>query len=105
MRARRESACGATRKAKDWNASRCRTSIGSAARELPQSIMTMMAGLIWLRVGEGASGGEIRLLRNLGAGNWADATKDAKLDAVKLSQADRRLRRRMSAEPVAWICW
>jgi len=36
-------------------------------------------------VGEGASGGEIRLLRNLGAGNWADATKDAKLDALKLS--------------------
>ena len=37
-------------------------------------------------VGEGASGGEIRLLRNLGAGNWVDATKDAKLDAVKLNK-------------------
>ncbi len=37
-------------------------------------------------VGEGSNGGEIRLLRNLGAGNWADATKDAKLDAVKLNR-------------------
>jgi Tfp pilus assembly protein PilF len=37
-------------------------------------------------VGEGANGGEVRLLRNLGAGNWADATKDAKLDAVKLNK-------------------
>lgn len=36
--------------------------------------------------GEGANGGEIRLLRNLGAGNWADATKDAGLDLVKLSR-------------------
>jgi len=37
-------------------------------------------------VGEGTNGGEIRLLRNLGAGNWVDATKDAKLDAVKLNK-------------------
>src|SRR6266568_4809061 len=37
-------------------------------------------------VGEGANGGEVRLLRNLGAGNWVDATKDAKLDAVKLNK-------------------
>jgi tetratricopeptide (TPR) repeat protein len=37
-------------------------------------------------VGEGANGGEVRLLRNLGAGNWADVTKDAKLDAVRLSK-------------------
>ena len=37
-------------------------------------------------VGEGANGGEIRLLRNLGAGNWADATKDAGLGSVKLSR-------------------
>jgi tetratricopeptide (TPR) repeat protein len=37
-------------------------------------------------VGEGANGGEIRLLRNVGAGNWADVTKDAALDAVKLSK-------------------
>jgi len=40
----------------------------------------------FVAVGEGANGGEIRLLRNLGAGNWADATKDTKLDAVKLSK-------------------
>ena len=37
-------------------------------------------------VGEGANGGEVRLLRNLGAGNWTDATKDTKLDAVKLNK-------------------
>src|SRR6266853_3377116 len=37
-------------------------------------------------VGEGANGGEIRLLRNLGAGNWTDATKDTKLDSVKLTR-------------------
>jgi tetratricopeptide (TPR) repeat protein len=37
-------------------------------------------------VGEGANGGEIRLLRNLGGGNWADARKDAKLDSVNLSR-------------------
>ena len=28
-------------------------------------------------LGEGANGGEIRLLRNLGAGHWADVTKEA----------------------------
>jgi Flp pilus assembly protein TadD len=37
-------------------------------------------------VGEGANGGEMRLLRNLGAGNWADATKEAKLDGLKLNK-------------------
>ena len=37
-------------------------------------------------VGEGANGGEIRLMRNLGAGNFADATKDAKLETVKLTK-------------------
>ena len=37
-------------------------------------------------VGEGANGGEIRLLRNLGGGNWTDATKDAALDSLKLSK-------------------
>src|SRR6266481_1546304 len=37
-------------------------------------------------VGEGANGGEIRLLRNLGSGNWTDATKDTKLDSVKLTK-------------------
>jgi tetratricopeptide (TPR) repeat protein len=37
-------------------------------------------------VGEGANGGEVRLLRNLGAGRFADTTKDAKLDSVKLNQ-------------------
>ena len=37
-------------------------------------------------VGESSSGGEIRLLRNLGAKGWADVTKEVHLDAVKLSQ-------------------
>ena len=37
-------------------------------------------------VGESTSGGEIRLLRNLGAKGWADVTKDVQLDAVKLNQ-------------------
>lgn len=37
-------------------------------------------------VGEGANGGEIRLLRNLGTGNFSDVTKDARLDTVKLSK-------------------
>ncbi len=39
-----------------------------------------------IAVGESSSGGEIRLLRNLGAKGWADTTKEAHLDAVKLSQ-------------------
>jgi Flp pilus assembly protein TadD len=34
--------------------------------------------------GEAGAGGELRLLRNLGAKGWADATKDVRLDAVKL---------------------
>jgi len=37
-------------------------------------------------VGEGANGGEIRLLRNLGDAGWADVTKKAQLDGVKLDQ-------------------
>ena len=37
-------------------------------------------------VGEGANGGEIRLLRNLGDEGWADVTKKVQLDGVKLSQ-------------------
>jgi len=37
-------------------------------------------------VGEGANGGEIRLLRNLGGAGWADVTKKVKLDTVKLNQ-------------------
>ncbi len=37
-------------------------------------------------VGESSSGGELRLLRNLGAKGWADVTKETHLDAVKLSQ-------------------
>lgn len=37
-------------------------------------------------VGESAKGGEVRLLRNLGAGQWSDATQAAHLDNVKLSQ-------------------
>src|SRR5882762_2534628 len=36
--------------------------------------------------GETSSGGEIRLLRNLGSKGWGDVTKDAHLDAVKLNQ-------------------
>ena len=37
-------------------------------------------------VGEGANGGEIRLLRNLGDAGWADVTKKTQLDSVKLNQ-------------------
>src|SRR5216684_4319461 len=37
-------------------------------------------------LGESSSGGEIRLLRNLGASGFADVTKDVHLDAVKLNQ-------------------
>jgi len=37
-------------------------------------------------LGEGANGGEIRLLRNLGEGRFADVTKETKLDAVKLAK-------------------
>ena len=36
--------------------------------------------------GESAKGGELRLLRNLGAKGWADVTKEVHLDTVKLSQ-------------------
>jgi Flp pilus assembly protein TadD len=36
--------------------------------------------------GETSTGGELRLLRNLGAKGWADVTKETHLDAVKLSQ-------------------
>lgn len=37
-------------------------------------------------VGESRKGGEIRLLRNLGAKGFSDVTKDVHLDAVKLSR-------------------
>jgi len=37
-------------------------------------------------VGEGDNGGEIRLLRNLGDAGWADVTKNAQLDGIKLNQ-------------------
>jgi Tfp pilus assembly protein PilF len=37
-------------------------------------------------VGESSSGGEIRLLRNLGASGFADVTRQVHLDAVKLSE-------------------
>jgi Tfp pilus assembly protein PilF len=37
-------------------------------------------------VGESSSGGELRLLRNLGAPGFADVTRQVHLDAVKLSQ-------------------
>jgi Flp pilus assembly protein TadD len=36
--------------------------------------------------GESNSGGELRLLRNLGAKGWSDVTKEVHLDAVKLFQ-------------------
>ena len=36
--------------------------------------------------GETNDGGELRLLRNLGSGGWADVTKNVHLDAVKLKQ-------------------
>jgi Tfp pilus assembly protein PilF len=36
--------------------------------------------------GETARGGEVRLLRNLGAKGWKDVTKEVHLDTVKLSQ-------------------
>src|SRR5579859_7226498 len=36
--------------------------------------------------GETSQGGELRLLRNLGAKGWTDATKEVRLDTVKLSQ-------------------
>ena len=37
-------------------------------------------------VGEASSGGQIRLLRNLGPRGWTDMTKEAGLDSVKLAQ-------------------
>ena len=37
-------------------------------------------------VGAGANGGEVRLMRNLGAGKFADVTKEVGLDKVKLSE-------------------
>jgi Tfp pilus assembly protein PilF len=36
--------------------------------------------------GESSSGGELRLLRNLGSKGWSDVTKNVRLDAVKLNQ-------------------
>jgi Flp pilus assembly protein TadD len=39
-----------------------------------------------IAVGETSAGGELLLLRNLGAKGWADVTKETHLDAVKLSQ-------------------
>jgi tetratricopeptide (TPR) repeat protein len=39
-----------------------------------------------IAAGESRSGGEIRLLRNLGAQGWADVTKDTHLNTVKLNQ-------------------
>jgi tetratricopeptide (TPR) repeat protein len=43
----------------------------------------------WLDIiaaGESSSGGELRLLRNLGNQGWSDVTKDAHLDVIKLTQ-------------------
>jgi len=70
---------------------------GLARVELPELNWKSGAGIAavdydndgWIDLvaaGEGANGGELRLLRNLGAGNWADATKDAGLDSVKLAK-------------------
>jgi tetratricopeptide (TPR) repeat protein len=39
-----------------------------------------------IAAGESNSGGELRLLRNLGAKGWADVTKETHLDSMKLSQ-------------------
>jgi tetratricopeptide (TPR) repeat protein len=39
-----------------------------------------------IAAGESSNGGELRLLRNLGAKGWSDVTKEVHLDAVKLSQ-------------------
>ena len=39
-----------------------------------------------IAAGETSKGGELRLLRNLGAKGWADVTREVHLDAVKLSQ-------------------
>jgi tetratricopeptide (TPR) repeat protein len=39
-----------------------------------------------IAAGETSTGGELRLLRNLGAKGWADVTKEAHLDSVRLSQ-------------------
>ncbi|MGC2467177.1 MAG: FG-GAP-like repeat-containing protein [Candidatus Acidiferrum sp.] len=39
-----------------------------------------------IAAGESSKGGELRLLRNLGAKGWADVSKDVRLDAVKLSE-------------------
>jgi len=39
-----------------------------------------------IAAGEASSGGELRLLRNLGVRGWADVTREAHLDAVKLAQ-------------------
>jgi len=36
--------------------------------------------------GESATGGELRMFRNLGTSGWADVTKDVHLDVVKLTQ-------------------
>src|SRR6202166_4755902 len=43
----------------------------------------------WLDIiaaGESSNDGELRLLRNLGSQGWSDVTKDAHLDAIKLTQ-------------------
>ena len=37
-------------------------------------------------LGEGANGGEVRVLRNLGDGGWEDVTKKLQLDSVKLNR-------------------
>ena len=39
-----------------------------------------------IAAGETNSGGELRLLRNLGSKGWSDVTKDVRLDGVKLNQ-------------------
>ncbi len=43
----------------------------------------------WLDIvaaGESATGGELRLLRNIASQGWSDVTKDVRLDTVKLNQ-------------------
>ena len=64
---------------------------------LPELNWKQGSGIIWIdydndglldlvAVGEGANGGEIRLLRNLGDAGWSDVTKKTQLGTIKLSQ-------------------
>jgi len=62
------------------------------AGESRRLITTTTGGLIWWLWEKGRKGCEVRLLRNLGAGKFADVTKDVGLDKVKLSDLARLCR-------------